>query len=200
MKKVVVACQKGGVSKTTLCVNLLVEAIKNGRHAAIIDTDPQGCAMLWASDRFQQHQQRPPVFTQPPTGGTGFDLLIYDTPPAADSDLPKSLLGADLMLLVSRTGRHDLVASGVTAKLAADRGIPVLSVITQVDPRSPACIKRAVDWMHARDIEIAGHISRLASYEYSLESGLGVSEFSPASHRAVRELQAIYKIIERKLS
>lgn len=41
MKKVVVACQKGGVGKSTLCLNLLVELVRKGHGAAVQDLDPQ---------------------------------------------------------------------------------------------------------------------------------------------------------------
>jgi Mrp family chromosome partitioning ATPase len=42
--KIVLAQQKGGAAKTTLCVHLAVAAEQAGLKAAIIDTDPQGSA------------------------------------------------------------------------------------------------------------------------------------------------------------
>src|SRR5690348_3892937 len=52
LRKIVLAQQKGGAAKTTLCVHLAVAAEQAGFRTAIIDTDPQGsAALVWASAR-----------------------------------------------------------------------------------------------------------------------------------------------------
>src|SRR3954470_6303656 len=50
--KVVLAQQKGGAAKTTLCVHLAVAAEQAGMKTAIVDTDPQGSASgVWSEAR-----------------------------------------------------------------------------------------------------------------------------------------------------
>jgi len=47
----VVCGLKGGVGKSVLSQSLAVEALKEGRRAAIIDTDPQKSTVEWSQDR-----------------------------------------------------------------------------------------------------------------------------------------------------
>src|SRR3954454_9060213 len=52
MRRIVLAQQKGGAAKTTLCVHLAVAAEQAGFKTAIIDTDPQGSASsVWGTAR-----------------------------------------------------------------------------------------------------------------------------------------------------
>src|ERR1035437_4213324 len=77
VKKIVVACQKGGVGKSTLALNLLIEALSRGMSAAIYDADDQASCMFMAAQRARIHKQRLPVFAESPTTA---DLVIVDTP------------------------------------------------------------------------------------------------------------------------
>lgn len=48
MKTIVVANQKGGVGKTTVCINLAVQALQNTKKKiALLDLDPQHSLKTW---------------------------------------------------------------------------------------------------------------------------------------------------------
>ena len=47
MIKIAIISQKGGAGKTTLAINLAVEAERNDLASLIIDLDPQSSAIEW---------------------------------------------------------------------------------------------------------------------------------------------------------
>lgn len=51
MKTIAIIAQKGGVAKTTLCINLSIAANIHGKKAAVLDMDQQGSIMDFSSVR-----------------------------------------------------------------------------------------------------------------------------------------------------
>ena len=51
MQVIAIVSQKGGVGKSTLAVHLAAEANSQGQRVLLLDLDPQGSAMEWASRR-----------------------------------------------------------------------------------------------------------------------------------------------------
>ncbi len=91
MKTISIVSQKGGVGKTTLAVHLAVAAANAGYTVALIDLDPQATAAQWADWRGSDnpavvaapHARLGPTLAEAQKAGV--DLVVIDSPPAADS-------------------------------------------------------------------------------------------------------------------
>ncbi|MBY7733018.1 ParA family protein [Vibrio splendidus] len=89
---VAIANQKGGVGKTTTCVNLAASMAATKRKILVVDLDPQGNATMASGvDKYQVE-------------ATAYDLLVEDSP-------------FDEVVCRSTSGNYDLIAanSDVTA-------------------------------------------------------------------------------------
>ena len=182
MKKIVIACQKGGVGKSTLALNLLIVAISRGMSAAIHDVDDQASCMFMAEQRARLHKQRLPVFTEPPPD---VDLLIVDTPPHANAALPSMLSGADLLLVPTRPATLDLAAASGTLVVARTTGIKHAVVLMLPTARSPE-IEESKAWLASQNTDLAGIVHNRIDVARSAGQGRGMLEFD-CDHPATRE-------------
>jgi chromosome partitioning protein len=85
-KIVAIANQKGGVGKTTTCINLAASMAATKRKVLVIDLDPQGNATMASGvDKYQ-------------VDATAYELLVEDTP-------------FDEVVCRKTTGHYDLIAA-----------------------------------------------------------------------------------------
>ncbi|ARP39662.1 ParA family protein [Vibrio syngnathi] len=85
-KIVAIANQKGGVGKTTTCINLAASMAATKRKILVVDLDPQGNATMASGvDKYQVE-------------ATAYDLLVEDTP-------------FDEVVCRSTSGNYDLIAA-----------------------------------------------------------------------------------------
>ncbi|MCW4446637.1 ParA family protein [Vibrio splendidus] len=85
-KIVAIANQKGGVGKTTTCINLAASMAATKRKILVVDLDPQGNATMASGvDKYQVE-------------ATAYDLLVEDTP-------------FDEVVCKSTSGNYDLIAA-----------------------------------------------------------------------------------------
>ena len=83
---VAIAKQKGGVGKTTTCINLAASMAATKRKILVVDLDPQGNATMASGvDKYQVE-------------ATAYDLLVEDTP-------------FDEVVCRSTSGNYDLIAA-----------------------------------------------------------------------------------------
>ncbi|GAK17255.1 LOW QUALITY PROTEIN: chromosome (plasmid) partitioning protein ParA [Vibrio sp. JCM 19053] len=85
-KIVAIANQKGGVGKTTTCINLAASMAATKRKVLVIDLDPQGNATMASGvDKYM-------------VDATAYDLLVEDTP-------------FDQVVCTKQQGSYDLIAA-----------------------------------------------------------------------------------------
>lgn len=125
MHRVSLISQKGGAGKSTLAIHLAAEAAARGLRALLIDLDPQGNALRWAARRGDM----PPDVAaesvaalegvQRDAEREGYDLLVLDTAPNADSTALRAAQMAELVLIPCRPSQFDLEAIRATLDLCA---------------------------------------------------------------------------------
>ncbi|GAB5388171.1 MAG: hypothetical protein Alpg2KO_11390 [Alphaproteobacteria bacterium] len=119
MKVVALASCKGGTGKTTLAASLAVAAsLHDEQEVVVIDTDPLGALNDWWTVRRDNGLRL--VHATPDRleedlaalEAAGISLVIIDTPTGCTATMDKVLRLADLALVPTRPGPHDLRAIG----------------------------------------------------------------------------------------
>jgi chromosome partitioning protein len=136
MQVIAIVSQKGGVGKSTLAVHLAAEAAAQGQRVLVLDLDPQGSAMEWASRR---GDLPPDVSGANPASigkeierakGEGYDLVLVDTAPHADHAALQAARAAYLVAIPCRPSTFDIAAIAATldlCKLANKQAVVVLN-------------------------------------------------------------------------
>lgn len=137
MKVITVTTQKGGAGKTTLSGHLGIEFSNRGFLTVIVDSDPQGNLKDWWNAReAEQPVLMSTSFSQLPDAlkqlaAAGVDFVVIDTPPRVDEQIREVVQMADLVLIPSKPGPHDLRAVIPTLALIQDLGKPMLFVVNE---------------------------------------------------------------------
>ena len=118
--------QKGGVSKTTLALNLGAAMAAQGKRVLLIDADPQQTAQDWAAVRAE-----PPPFqviglTKPvlhrdlPAMAADYDAVIIDGAPRNYEVARSAIAAAGLVLIPVQPSGADFWASRETVSLVKE--------------------------------------------------------------------------------
>lgn len=125
MKILSVTAQKGGVGKSSVCLNLAGQAQAAGLNVAIVDTDQQGSLSLWSEYR---ESATPFICTLDETSDSidefiegarndGFDLLIFDTPPKNKNLISIIARKSDFVLIVTKPAIFDVLSISETVNM-----------------------------------------------------------------------------------
>jgi chromosome partitioning protein len=198
MRTVAVMSQKGGAGKTTIAVHLAVAASKDGQKVALLDTDPQGSACVWAKSR---EDESPVVAPVPPlklaaalekARAEGFDVVIIDTAPNAGPDAVDVAKLADLVLIPVRPSVFDLSAAKRTIEIVRMAGVDSLLVLSACPHRAPEIpmAREALGMSGLRVAEVA--IGDRRPFARAVQTGRAVIEFEPDG-KAAEEIQALLR-------
>lgn len=129
-KIITVFNQKGGCGKTTVCMQLAGAFANSGYRTLVIDMDPQGTALRWASAAPDEEPFAATVMSLSAMGGKmhrevknhidTYDVILIDCPPAMDSAAPTSaMLVSDMALIPVVPAPADIWAAESAVQLAA---------------------------------------------------------------------------------
>ena len=189
MQTVVIASQKGGAGKTTLAVHLAAEAA-NTQRVLLMDLDPQGSAMEWATRR---GDRAPDVMAAHPATiakeverarEDGYDLVVLDTAPHADHAALQAARLADIVVIPCRPATFDLAAISTTLDLCKLANKQSVVVINAAPVRSKV-VDEAVDAVKERGGDVSPVIVRQrVAFQHCLIDGRTAGEFEPGGAAA----------------
>lgn len=204
-KILAVMCGKGGVGKTTLAVNLAVEAQRTRRKVVLIDIDKQASAVNWNSER--DEGQRLDVVQTDMDGLAAAlaaaeqrhaELVIIDTPGKTEATtVPVSRL-ADFVLIPTYPFFIDLKPAAATAQWVQSSGKPHAFVINQATP-GHATTKEARTILEGCGFSVFPNVVHRCADIYHSSQGSTAVEYNPDGN-AAEEIKLLFNTLKKVMS
>lgn len=202
---VAVAGQKGGTGKSTLAINLAVEAFVRGYYTALIDADPQRTVETWVAVAREREQPTAMVL---PAGNMlrdaakfrahmcGQELVIIDCPPRHGEVQRAALLACDRVLVPCGPSSSDVWALAETMRLIDEArgfrpGLVAQLVRTRVQPRTALAESVRSALGRTRLPLLDASCGLRVAYPESMMAGEGVSTFQPRG-AAAAEIRRLF--------
>jgi chromosome partitioning protein len=205
MFKIAIISQKGGAGKTTLAINLAVEAERQNLSSLLLDLDPQSSSTEWGDARAEDY----PVVMS--THASRMNKLIdkaessnakfvfIDTAPHSENSALEAAKIADIVLIPCRAGILDIKAiqsSLNICSLAKTNALVVLNAI----PSQHAIADEAREAIKI----IGGHVCQFSigqriAFNHAMTIGQGVVEFDIKSKASI-EIQNIFNLINKVIT
>lgn len=204
MHVILVATQKGGSGKSTLCAHFGALAEREGR-TLLVDADPQGSLSFW----YKRREAETPLLAKADGNSIagildaaqndGIDWAVIDSPPH-NAALTASLMSrATVTVIPVRPGPFDLDAVAATLAMARSLKAPIACVINAAPPptreneTSIVAEARAVLSGMGAPV-LPGQVSQRASLSHALISGQSVNEYDPDG-RAAGEIATMWSAV-----
>jgi chromosome partitioning protein len=205
MKVLSLVSQKGGVSKTTLAMNLGVLAERRGYATVVFDLDPQASITRWKDARGDD----PPDVVPAQEGRLktllasaakqGAALVIIDTAGSADAAALAAAEAADLILIPARPNGLDLAAVETTVRVAVRHAKrPHFVVLTQT-PAQTTIAEEAAEVIERAGVPVCPiRIGMRLDFRHPTPGGRSAVEWRPKS-KATSEIIDLWDWICQQL-
>ena len=206
---VLVGSRKGGVGKSTVATNLVVQLTLDGAKCVLVDADPQGTATNWAHDRDSfgwtpkiQHME---IFDSDSEVllrlDMEYDYVVVDAAGRDSAVLRSSMAVADLLLLPLRPSQADLdtlvtMTDVITQARELNEKLDVRAVFTMAstNPRVRS-VAESIEYLqeYTNIPPLTTVIKDRKIYQDALANGKGVGEL--ANIKARHEINHLKKEI-----
>jgi chromosome partitioning protein len=205
-----IANQKGGVGKSTLTMNIAVEAVRRGVKTAVFDLDDQGSTYDWYVQRTAAagRDVAPVVYSIAPANLSaaidrlaGLDLVIVECPPKVQEETAAGLAAADFVLVPLTPTGISLGATKAIHHAIKTAGKPFAFVMNQC-PAHRYLTERAMENLIARfdGPEFAPcEIGTWSAFVHAHAQGQGVTEYNASSNAAKAVIAIVAWLLDEKL-
>lgn len=205
MKTIALVCQKGGVGKTTLAVNLAVCAHLAHKRVALIDIDPQASAADWNAER-PADKRLDVVRTDisqlqaalAAAKARAVDIALIDTPGRIETTAAAAARLADFVLIPTRPVFFDLKASAATIQIAQASGTP-FTVLFNLAPRGHITVEESRAVLEGCNIPVLADVIHNYAAFYHAAQGSSVFEYDPDGP-AAEEIKSLFNTLKKVIN
>lgn len=208
MKTISIISRKGGAGKTTIAVNLAIQAYAAGLRVLLIDSDPQGStthslrARQAPGPRVMSATAGKLFQTAVTAGREGYELMIIDTPAYPEADVAQAVNCADLCLAVCRPTFLDIASVAQSAEMIRRLRRTAAVVLNQTPPargdiEAPA-VRKAIEALEVIGLPLAATVASRLAYQQSLANGCAAAEWG--SEASDRELGRLWLAVEHLIA
>jgi chromosome partitioning protein len=195
---------KGGVGKSTICLNVGTCLHRAKHKTLLVDTDSQGTLRAWSARGAETEYDGPPVISLDGRAlrrdlervSQGFDVVVIDSPPRLGAEARAGMFVADFVLMPIVPGGPDAWALQETLEVfdearALRPELPGGIVLNRVDRTTLTASSKAALSELPAPLLSSSLSSRVAFGEATL-AGQGVVDYAPDSPAAT-EVNALVK-------
>ena len=205
MFKVAIISQKGGAGKTTLAINLAVEAERKNLSSLLLDLDPQSSSTEWADIRQENypvvmstHASRMNKLIEKAESNKA-KFLFIDTAPHSENSALEAAKIANIVLIPCRAGILDIKAIQSSLNICSLAKTKALVILNAVPSQSNIAeeAKEAIKIIGGKVCKY--YIGQRIVFNHAMTAGLGVVEFDINS-KASLEIQNIFNLINKMIT